>query len=194
MADILDDEILELEGLFASDNSSMRNRHIEFARRDYVKLRQLGYVRAPSELKLNEYFWVDVLSYLQPRTQVEKIEENLEIRILQHPNGLWTYGVFVSYGTRGWSFLPGLFTGLFRSENEALTPGLAMYMKNVFAKNQVDVAVLGCYLNLANPNPEQLAKITHRYMAHIRFASWLGCGVVGTETGAPNETYTAVPE
>ena len=95
MADILDDEILELEGLFASDNSSMRNRHIEFARRDYVKLKQLGYVRAPSELKLSEYFWVDVLSYLQPRTQVEKIEENLEIRILQHPNGLWTYGVFV---------------------------------------------------------------------------------------------------
>lgn len=72
MADILDDEILELEGLFASDNSSMRNRHIEFARRDYVKLRLLGYVRAPSELKLNEYFWVDVLSYLQPRTQVER--------------------------------------------------------------------------------------------------------------------------
>lgn len=119
MADILDDEILELEGLFASDNSSMRKRHIEFARRDYVKLKQLGYVRAPSELKLNEYLWVDVLSYLQPRTQVEKIEENLEIRILQHPNGLWTYGVFVSYGTRGWSFLPGLFTGLFRSKNEA---------------------------------------------------------------------------
>lgn len=119
MVDILDDENLELEGLFASDNSSMRNRHIEFARRDYVKLKQLGYVRAPSELKLNEYLWVDVLSYLQPRTQVEEIEENLEIRILQHPNGLWTYGVFVSYGTRGWSFLPGLFTGLFRSENEA---------------------------------------------------------------------------
>ena len=76
----------------------------------------------------------------------------------------------------------------FPTTDEALT------MKNVFAKNQVDVAVLGCYLNLANPNPEQLAKITHRYMAHIRFASWLGCGVVGTETGAPNETYTAVPE
>lgn len=96
MAGILDDEILELEGLFASDNSSMRNRHIEFARRDYVKLKQLGYVRAPSELKLNEYLWVDVLSYLQPRTQVEEIEENLEIRILQHPNGLWTYGVLLA--------------------------------------------------------------------------------------------------
>ena len=57
---------------------------------------------------------------------------------------------------------PGKVISEFPTTDEALTPGLAMYMKNVFAKNQVDVAVLGCYLNLANPNPEQLAKITHR--------------------------------
>ncbi len=82
----------------------------------------------------------------------------------------------------------------FPTTDEALTPGLAMYIKNVFAKNQVDIAVLGCYLNLANPNSEQLKKAMNRYMAHVRFASWLGCGVVGTETGAPNETYSYVPE
>lgn len=82
----------------------------------------------------------------------------------------------------------------FPTTDEALTPGLAMYIRNVFARNNVDIAVLGCYLNLANPNQEKLAQITHRYMAHIRFASWMGCGVVGTETGAPNETYTHVPE
>ena len=82
----------------------------------------------------------------------------------------------------------------FSTEDEALTPGLAMYIKNVFAKNQVDIAVLGCYLNLADPDREQLARTMHRYMAHIRFASWLGCGVVGTETGAPNTTYSFTPE
>lgn len=82
----------------------------------------------------------------------------------------------------------------FPTTDEALTPGLAMYIKNVFAKNQVDIAVLGCYLNLAHPDRGQLAEITHRYLAHIRFASWLGCGVVGTETGAPNETYSYTPE
>lgn len=82
----------------------------------------------------------------------------------------------------------------FPTDDGALTPGLAMYIKKVFAQNDVDIAVLGCYLNLANPNPEKLAKITKRYLAHLRFASLLGCGVVGTETGAPNETYTAVPE
>ena len=82
----------------------------------------------------------------------------------------------------------------FPTTDEALTPGLAMYIKNVFAKNQVDIAVLGCYLNLAHPDKAQLAEITGRYLAHIRFASWLGCGVVGTETGAPNETYSYTPE
>lgn len=82
----------------------------------------------------------------------------------------------------------------FPTTDEALTPGLAMYIRNVFAKNQVDIAVLGCYLNLAHPDPAKLEGIVHRYMAHIRFASWLGCGVVGTETGAPNASYSFTPE
>ena len=82
----------------------------------------------------------------------------------------------------------------FPTTDEALTPGLAMYIKKLFAKNKVDIAVLGCYLNLAHPDKAQLAEITGRYLAHTRFASWLGCGVVGTETGAPNETYSYTPE
>ncbi len=74
-------------------------------------------------------------------------------------------------------------------DDGALTPGYALYLKRLFAKYELDIAVLGCYLNLANPNEESLRKIVHRYMAHIRFASLLGVGVVGTETGAPNEEY-----
>lgn len=73
--------------------------------------------------------------------------------------------------------------------DSALTPGFAAYLKKLFAKYDIDIAVLGCYLNLANPNPEKLKEIQHRYLANIRFASLLGCGVVGTETGAPNEAY-----
>ena len=71
----------------------------------------------------------------------------------------------------------------------ALTPGFALYLKKLFAKNELDVAVLGCYLNLANPNEESIAKIKRRYLTNIRFASLLGAGVVGTETGAVNEEY-----
>ncbi len=74
-------------------------------------------------------------------------------------------------------------------DDSALTPGFAMYLKKIFAQNNLDIAVLGCYLNLANPNKESLKKIQNRYLAHIRFASLLGTGVVGTETGAVNEQY-----
>lgn len=71
----------------------------------------------------------------------------------------------------------------------ALTPGLAMHLKKLFSKYDIDVAVLGCYLNLADPDEVRLKETQHRYLANIRFASMLGCGVVGTETGAPNAEY-----
>lgn len=77
----------------------------------------------------------------------------------------------------------------FNVDPSAFTPGMAFYMKDVFAKNHVDVAVLGCYLNLTTPDLEQKAKIFEKYKANIRFASLLGCGVVGTETGAVNVEY-----
>ena len=75
----------------------------------------------------------------------------------------------------------------------ALTPGLAMYLRRLFSANSLDIAVLGCYLNLANPDENELSAITEKYKAHIRFASHLGCGVVGTETGAPNREYKYEP-
>lgn len=76
----------------------------------------------------------------------------------------------------------------------ALTPGYALYLRRLFQENKVDIAVLGNYLNLAHPDETALADIQERYYAHIRFASLLGCGVVGTETGAPNAEYRFCPE
>ncbi|MBS6646230.1 MAG: sugar phosphate isomerase/epimerase [Clostridiaceae bacterium] len=72
----------------------------------------------------------------------------------------------------------------------ALTPGFAMHLKKIFTRHDMDIAVLGCYLNLANPDEKALKEIQEAYLAHVRFAAQLGCGVVGTETGAPNTSYT----
>jgi sugar phosphate isomerase/epimerase len=77
----------------------------------------------------------------------------------------------------------------FPTDNSALTPGLAMYLNKLFSKYDQDIAVLGCYLNLADPNEEKMKKTYARYLANIRFASLLGAGVVGSETGAVNEEY-----
>lgn len=74
-------------------------------------------------------------------------------------------------------------------DNAALTEGLAFHVKRVFAKNDLDVAILGCYLNLAHPDPGKLAEIQSRYYGSLRVASLAGIGMVGTETGAPNAEY-----
>ena len=71
----------------------------------------------------------------------------------------------------------------------ALTPGYALYLRHLFEQNGIDIAVLGNYLNLAHPDEDALHAIQEKYYAHIRFASLLGCGMVGTETGAPNAEY-----
>lgn len=81
----------------------------------------------------------------------------------------------------------------FNVTEDTLTPGFAMYLKKLFQSAEIDIAVLGCYLNLAHPEQDQLKKIMNTYLAHIRFAALLGCGVVGTETGAPNALYLPEP-
>ncbi len=75
------------------------------------------------------------------------------------------------------------------SDVSALTPGYAQYVRHLFEEQGLDIAVLGNYLNLAHPDPDQLTQIQRKYLANLRFASILGCSVVGTETGAPNAEY-----
>ncbi len=75
----------------------------------------------------------------------------------------------------------------------ALTPGYAHYIRSTFEKNNLGIAVLGNYLNLLHPDEAYLKEAYEKYYAHIRFASLLGCGMVGTETGAPNAAYAFSP-
>lgn len=81
----------------------------------------------------------------------------------------------------------------FKVDNGMMTPGFAMYLKELCTEYKVDICVLGCYLNLCNPDPVKHAQIVEKYKTHIRFASWLGCAVVGTETGAVNVDYKYEP-
>ena len=76
----------------------------------------------------------------------------------------------------------------------ALTPGYAQYLRRVFSENGIEIAVLGNYLNLLHPDEAYLKAAYEKYYAHIRFAALLGCGMVGTETGAPNREYSFCPE
>ncbi len=62
--------------------------------------------------------------------------------------------------------------------------GFASEVRDTFGKTGMECAVLGCYLNLANPAEEAREKTRSIYEAHLKFAPLCGAGVVGTETPA----------
>lgn len=82
----------------------------------------------------------------------------------------------------------------FKVTKETLTPGLARHIKETFAKHNVNVSLLGCYINMSHPNDEELKKLIDYFKANVRFARDLGCSLIGTETGALNEEYVDGPE
>jgi hypothetical protein len=73
----------------------------------------------------------------------------------------------------------------------AATPGLAAKVRHDLG--DIDLAVLGCYLNLTHPDEAAYRDTLRRYRAHIQLARWMNAGCVGTETGNPNVTYSYDP-
>ncbi len=76
---------------------------------------------------------------------------------------------------------------------EKLTAEYAACVRADFEDSGLECAVLGCYLNLADPNPERRARTQEIYKAHLCFAAMTGARVVGTETHANPESAFAEP-
>ena len=65
----------------------------------------------------------------------------------------------------------------------SLSPGIARLIKQEFQKHQIDIAVLGCYVNMIHPDPIERRAGLDYFKEHIRFARDFGCSIVGSETG-----------
>ena len=74
-----------------------------------------------------------------------------------------------------------------------LTAEYARSVRKDFDESGLECAVLGCYLNIADPDPERRARTQEIYKAHLRFAPMIGARVVGTETYANPESVFADP-
>ena len=74
-----------------------------------------------------------------------------------------------------------------------LTAEYAAELRERFANTNMACAVLGCYLNLADPDAASRARTQAIYEAHLRFAPMLGAYVVGTETYANLNSRFAEP-
>jgi sugar phosphate isomerase/epimerase len=75
-----------------------------------------------------------------------------------------------------------------------MTPGLAWEVGQAFQRAGVQIAVLGCYINPANPDAASRAQSLRYFKDHLRCARDFGCAVVGLETGTPTVDYSPHPD
>lgn len=68
----------------------------------------------------------------------------------------------------------------------AFTPGLARKIRQALDKNNISIAVLGCYINPVCPDKQERQVQINRFKEHIKYAKFLGADMIGTETGSVN--------
>lgn len=81
-----------------------------------------------------------------------------------------------------------------KEEPGQLSPGLGNAIRDAFAKQGINIAVLGCYINPIHPDPILKEQSLLRFEEHLRFARDFGCAIVGTETGSRNADCTFHPD
>lgn len=72
-------------------------------------------------------------------------------------------------------------------------PGLGYFIKKNLDKNDIHVAVLGCYINPTNPIETKRQEAVNTFIEHLKYARMLGADMVGTETGRYDPSLKIVP-
>lgn len=68
-------------------------------------------------------------------------------------------------------------------KEKMFTPSFAGQIGQIFAKNGVDISVLGCYINPSCTDEENLKAQTDYFIESLKYARYMNAGVVGLETG-----------
>ncbi|OZG67506.1 sugar phosphate isomerase/epimerase family protein [Bifidobacterium eulemuris] len=92
--------------------------------------------------------------------------------------GLSGYGVHVTQLALGKSF-PDLPSGA-----ADINPGMGMRIRRVLAKHGVDIAVLGCYINMTHPDMAAREAGLRKFEAYLANARFFGAPMVASETGS----------
>jgi sugar phosphate isomerase/epimerase len=82
----------------------------------------------------------------------------------------------------------------FDSDAGRLSPGFAVQVREAFRRHGIQIAVLGCYINLGDPDAAGQRPQLERFKEYLRFARDFGCSVVGTETGSVNADFSWHPD
>ena len=74
------------------------------------------------------------------------------------------------------------------------SPGFARAIAGELEKNEIHVAVLGCYINPTHPVESMRQAEVARFIEHLKYARVMGADMVGTETGRLDPEFRVTPE
>lgn len=66
-----------------------------------------------------------------------------------------------------------------------LSPGMGNYIRDRFANKNINISILGCYINPVHPDQAKRDIGLNRFIEHLKYSRSFGCTIVGTETGSP---------
>ncbi|WP_086347876.1 sugar phosphate isomerase/epimerase family protein [Candidatus Enterococcus clewellii] len=69
------------------------------------------------------------------------------------------------------------------SGKEHLSPGFGTYMKNTFMKQEVQIAILSCYINMIHPDEVIREEALQKFESYLKYAKYFGASMVASETG-----------
>lgn len=80
----------------------------------------------------------------------------------------------------------------FEATPASLTQQLATFITDTLAPHNIQIAVLGCYINVIHPDRDERQRQLDYFKAHLHFVKQLNGRIVGTETGSviPNLGYS----
>lgn len=73
------------------------------------------------------------------------------------------------------------------------TPEKAQQIRESILRHHIELPVLSCYINPADPDERQRRQATARFIETMRYAKVLGAGLVGTETGRASSDMSITP-
>lgn len=80
--------------------------------------------------------------------------------------------------------IPKAFTGIERYED--ITEDLLYEIREAFTQNHIEIAVLGCYMDLGNPNEEVRRAAVKTFCDCLGYSKILGARLTGSETAYPH--------
>lgn len=78
------------------------------------------------------------------------------------------------------------------TDSANLNPGFAQEIKTTFAKYDLSIGILSCYINMIHPDLAIREKLLQKFEAYVQFAHQVGAPIVASETGCvlPEIQYT----